>query len=185
MGGSYAVPGCRLTPPRGTVVLFKGKYKVDLRALHALCEANYARLLRLFPDYESCNARRFCVQAARVQIDVVERSRYTTLFRLQSYRAAQATAAARSDGAAAHAEAVWLTPLRVEVRAYHDAGMLEVVAFQSGGRTEGRYRYPNRAMHQEDEKRQQNAFVAEWLSHCLHHGEADLAAFLSPGTEHA
>ena len=160
--------------------MIKGRYKVDLRALHALCEANYARLLRLFPDYESCNARGFSVPAARVQIDVLERSRYTTLFRLQSIR----VRGGGREEAVGHdeAEAMWMAPLRVEVRAYHDAGMLEVIAFQSGGRTEGRYSYPNRDMHQEDEKRQQNAFLEEWLTHCLHHGEADIAGILPLGT---
>jgi uncharacterized protein YqiB (DUF1249 family) len=175
--------------------VIKGRYKVDLRALHAMCEANYARLLRLFPDYESCNSRRFAVPAARVQIDVLERSRYTTLFRLQSFRGGArgaAAGAARGEPVSGYeplptdeAGATWLAPLRVEVRAYHDAGMLEVVGFQSGGRTEGRYSYPNRDMHQEDEKRQQNAFLEDWLTHCLHHGEADIAGIFPLGTEPA
>ncbi|MEO1080896.1 MAG: DUF1249 domain-containing protein [Pseudomonadota bacterium] len=172
--------------------MLKSRYKVDLRGLHALCDANYVRLLRLFPDYESCNSRRFSLPWARIQIDVLERSRYTTLFRLQSYRAAVPTADA---GAAAQqpepalepavSEHGWLLPLRLEARAYHDAGMLEVVAFQSEARTAARYDYPNRAMHQEDEKRQQNAFLADWLAHCLHHGQADLNGRLPRGTEPA
>ena len=105
----------------------KQAYRVDLAALHAVCEANYARLLRLFPDYESANALEFDVGTARVRIDVIERSRYTTIFRLFQ----------------THAEAEWLGLMRVEVRAYHDAGMLEVGAFQSHRRVEGRYEYPN------------------------------------------
>ncbi len=185
--------------------MLKSRYKVDLRGLHALCDANYVRLLRLFPDYESCNSRRFSLPWARIQIDVLERSRYTTLFRLQSYRVAQPS----SDEAAAAvqkpesledrtiepnsekasenaiAEHGWVLPLRLEARAYHDAGMLEVVAFQSEARTAARYDYPNRAMHQEDEKRQQNAFLADWLAHCLHHGQADLNGSLPRGTEPA
>lgn len=154
--------------------MLKGRYKVDLRALHALCEANYARLLRLFPDYESCNARHFALRSARVQIDVIERSRYTTLFHLQSFRPQT------SDS-----QPMLLPPLRIDVRAYHDAGMLEVVSFQAEGRIAGRYAYPNRSMHQEDEKLQQNEFLAEWLTHCLHHGEADISGFLPQGTEPA
>jgi uncharacterized protein YqiB (DUF1249 family) len=170
--------------------LIKSRYKIDLRALHALCEANYARVLRLFPDYESRNATQFSVGAAKIHIDVLERSRYTTLFRLRCYRAgvemesiAETTAGSRES--AESDQAGWLAPLKLEARAYHDAGMLEVVAFQSGGKTQGRYTYPNPSMHQQDEKRQQNSFLADWLSHCLHHGEADIPAFLNPGTEHA
>jgi uncharacterized protein YqiB (DUF1249 family) len=131
--------------------LRKPGYRIDLRALHALCEANYARLMRLFPNYETCNQREFAVGGDRVVFDVVERSRYTTIFRLQSK--------AR--------ESHWLMPINMEVRAYHDAGMLEVAAFQAVNRVAGRYTYPNARMHQEDEKNQQNAFLADWLSHCL------------------
>ena len=165
----------------------KGRYRVDLRSLHALCEANYARMLRLFPDYEGCNTRRFSLHQVRIQIDVLERSRYTTLFRVQSCRDSHPTVAGGAVGPQLpqHGDrgsnGHWLFPLRMDVRAYHDAGMLEVVSFQREGRVEGRYSYPNDAMHQEDEKRQQNAFLADWLAHCLHHGEEDLDAWLSRG----
>lgn len=177
--------------------MIKSGYKVDLRALHALCEANYARVLRLFPEYESRNATQFSVGAAKIHIDVLERSRYTTLFRLRCYRASADAGSgadvpggsidtgASSDRPVSSEQVGWLAPLKLEARAYHDAGMLEVVAFQSGGRTQGRYSYPNPSMHQQDEKRQQNTFLADWLSHCLHHGEAEIPAFLQPGAEHA
>jgi hypothetical protein len=156
----------------------KGSYKVDLRALHALCEANYARMLRLFSDYEGRNSKKFTVDDAQVHIEVLERSRYTTLFCLKSYRSA--TPATDRAG-----DASWLIPLAMEARAYHDAGMIEVVRFQTASRTQGRYAYPNPSMHQQDEKNQQNRFLADWLSYCLHHGQADLAGILKPGAEHA
>ena len=136
----------------------KPRYKVDLTALHALCEANYARLLRLYPDYEASNRREFHLGDERVVLEVLERSRYTTHFRLHSL---------------AHVER-WLAPLRIDVRAYHDAGMLEVISFQTSGSVRGRYQYPNPAMHQQDEKNQQNRFLADWLEHCLQHGLAPL-----------
>jgi uncharacterized protein YqiB (DUF1249 family) len=153
-------------------VLKGSNYKVDLRALHAQCEANYARLKRLFPDYESVNSRRFNVGGEQLHIEVLERSRYTTAFRLQSWsRTPARDAAARR----------WLPPLRLDLRAYHDAGMLEVVDFQRHGRTEGRYAYPNPRMHQQDEKARQNGFLADWLEHCLRHGEAPWESL--PGAE--
>lgn len=176
----------------------KGAYKVDLRGLHALCEANYIRLIRLFPDYESSNQRRFMLQAAHVHIEVLERSRYTTLFQLRSFRpsgpasdstgqgpnaepnnhSAPSNGKEPTDDNGSEVHTGWLAPLRLEARAYHDAGMLEVVGFQKARRAEGRYDYPNPAMHQQDEKNQQNTFLADWLAHCLSHGEADIAPLL-------
>lgn len=130
------------------------QFKVDLAELHAICEANYARMLRLFPDYEQAASREFTVGAARVCLQVVERCRYTTIFQVHQQ----------------HAEARWLGSLRVEVRAYHDAGMLEVGMFQSHRRVAARYQYPNQHMFQQDEKAQQNRFLADWLDHCLKNG---------------
>ena len=201
--------------------MVNSRYRVDLCELQALCAANYARVLRLFPEYEGRNARQFCVGTARVRIDVIERTRYTTVFRLQCLRAA----ADAEAGAAPAAGAEWLAPLRIDARAYHDAGLLEVIDFAGADREAppsgsvkepvnelvkspvkqrlpGRYAYPNPAMHQRDEKRQQNRFLAAWLSHCLHHGRADLDSVLAvraaaactsprkqalrkPGAEHA
>ena len=136
----------------------KKQFKVDLAELHAVCEANYARLLRLFPDYELSNFKEFSVGTARVRLEVIERCRYTTIFHLHQK----------------HADARWLGTLRVEVRAYHDAGMLEVGMFQSHRQVLARYQYPNGNMFQQDEKSQQNRFLADWLEHCLNNGRASL-----------
>lgn len=146
-------------------------YKVDLKDLHAQCEANYLRLKRLFPDYESCNSRRFAVGSEQLHLEVLERSRYTTMFRLQSW----------SRAATEEAERFWLPPLCLDLRAYHDAAMLEVVAFQRQHRPESLNAYPNPRMHQRDEKSQQNRFLSDWLEHCLSHGEAPWEH--TPGTE--
>lgn len=134
-------------------------FKMDIASLHAVCEANYARLLRLFPDYEHSNRREFHLGAGRVVLEVLERSRYTTIFRLQQHQA----------------EAQWLGRLRIELRAYHDAGMLEVGAFQSQRRVAARYSYPNSQMLQQDEKVRQNHFLAEWLEHCLGSGRSSFS----------
>jgi len=64
--------------------------------------------------------------------------------------------------------------LRVEVRAYHDVRMLEVMAFQSSRQVAARYQYPNRHMFAQNEKYQQNRFLADWLEHCLQNGRAVL-----------
>ena len=143
-----------------------GATKTDLAGLHAACEANYLRLMRLFPDYEQCNTREFAIGPARVHMEVLERSRYTTFFRLQ-----------QSQGGNR-----WLDSVKIDVRAYHDACMLEVGSFQSHRRIAPRYDYPNPAMYQQDEKLRQNLFLADWLEHCLQNGlSGDLQALRSAG----
>jgi uncharacterized protein YqiB (DUF1249 family) len=130
------------------------RYKVDIAALHATCESNYLRLMQLFPDYETSNYREFELGSGeRVRIDVVDRSRYTTQLKVCQQGG--------ND---------WLIAPRFELRAYHDARMVEVISFQSRRRVEARYDYPNADMHAPDEKAQQNLFLAEWLSHCLEQG---------------
>jgi uncharacterized protein YqiB (DUF1249 family) len=133
------------------------RYSIDLVSLHATCESNYARLLRLFPDYETANYREFQLSGGqRVRIDVVERCRYTTLMKVCQH------------GSPAN----WMTPPRFDLRVYHDARMVEVTAFQSRQRVDARYEYPNPAMLARDEKAQQNQFLSDWLSHCLAQGRA-------------
>ena len=133
----------------------RGKYSVNLAAMHATCECNYVRLLQLFPDYETYNSREFQLpDGARVRIEVVERCRYTTLMRVQQHGSVNA----------------WLSAPRFDLRAYHDARMVEVTGFQAQSRVAARYEYPNRQMHSQDEKAQQNLFLAEWLSYCLQQG---------------
>ena len=129
-------------------------FKVDLSELHAICDANYVRLLRLFPEYENCNTRELLVGTATVRLTVAERCRYTTIFQLHQERG----------------ESRWLGRMRAEVRAYHDARMLEVGMFQSHRRVAVRYAYPNHQMFAQNEKYQQNRFLADWLEHCLHNG---------------
>ncbi len=148
------------------------RYSVDIAALHATCESNYARLLQLFPDYETANTREFLLAGGeRVRIDVVERCRYTTLMKI-CQQGGDATS--------------WLMPPRFDLRAYHDARMVEVTAFQSRRRVEGRYDYPNAGMHAPDEKAQQNIFLSEWLSHCIEQGCSPLdLPPLVPGTADA
>lgn len=137
----------------------KKQFRLNLTEIHAVCEANYARLMQLFPDYEQNNRREFHLGDARVTLEVIERCRYTTIMRLHQQQA----------------EGGWLDSLRVEVRAYHDAHMLEVGTFQSHRRLQPRYSYPNEHMYHQDEKSQQNRFLAEWLEHCLHNGHSSQA----------
>jgi uncharacterized protein YqiB (DUF1249 family) len=147
--------------------LKKKPFKHDLTELHGICDGNYARLMRLFPDYENCNSRELLVGSAKVVLTVLERCRYTTVFYVHQQRA----------------ESRWLGQLRVEVRANHHERMLEVIVFQSARRVAARYQYPNDRMFAQDEKYQQNRFMADWLEHCLQNGRAavDIGAPLRAG----
>lgn len=128
------------------------RYRVDLAADQATCEANYARLLRLLP--EAGDSAGFGVGVGvELHLQVTERCRYTDTLTL------------RQSGFGLAALAPQLT-----VRIYHDARLAEVTAFADRRRVQPLYDYPNPAMHQPDEKAQWNRFLGEWLSHCLQHG---------------
>ena len=129
-------------------------YRVDLLRLQESCELNYACLSRLLPSMASQGCRlalRWQAQALGVvSLEVTGASRYTSTIRLRQEQALP-----------------WLPVPTLDVRAYHDAHMAEVVAAQNSRRLLARYPYPNACMHQPDEKSQLNLFLGEWLRHCL------------------
>jgi uncharacterized protein YqiB (DUF1249 family) len=136
-------------------VAVKKRYRVDLAAELAECEANFARLQRLLPRLER-DSHTFNVGTnLHLHIEVTERNPYTTTLEISQPPAEIPTVAPR-----------------LTVRIYHDARLAEVVAFTSRRRVQPRYDYPNAAMYQPDEKSQWNRFLGEWLSHCLQHGFA-------------
>lgn len=131
-------------------------HRADLTDLHALCDANYRRVLQLFPDYEHRNRHDFSAGSAEVVFAVTDRGRYTTTLQVTLTGTLPA-------------------PLGVscfDLRVYHDARMAEVIAFQSRRTGGPRYRYPNPDMHQRNEKLGQNQFVADLLAFCLAEGRA-------------
>jgi uncharacterized protein YqiB (DUF1249 family) len=141
----------------------KGRYRIDLPAHMAECDANYLRLMKLAPDLDARDARELILtiaeQALLVRIRLVERCPYTSLVELT-----QAT----SQGGL-----LFELPLpRLVIRLYHDARSAEVVEFQNGRRFDAIYPYPNPEMRQRDEKAQINRFLGEYLSLCLSHGAA-------------
>lgn len=56
-----------------------------------------------------------------------------------------------------------------DVRLYHDADVAEVVKCQHHRQFNSRYEYPNKNMHQVDEKARINQFLGELIAHCLLH----------------
>ena len=132
------------------------RYKVDLQAYMAECEANYLRLMKLWPERED----EFYYQvelpenrSAMIHFRVVERCRYTTMMTIEQEGAGE-----------------WLPNSHFEIRVYHDVAMVEVVAYQKQRGIQPRYSYPNQYMYQKDEKYQQHRFLSACLANCLDNG---------------
>lgn len=138
------------------------RYKVDLVAHMAECDANYARLHKLIPELFDRDERSVSLtlpyrDARTLRFRVVERCPYTTTLLVDFDRS----------------EARWhplLPAPQLRVRLYHDARTAEVTAYQGADRFQGRYDYPNPGMRQPDEKVQLNRFLGEYLALCLKHG---------------
>lgn len=143
------------------------QYVPDLSAFMSLCDANYAKLMQLLPEFEEQDRRCFGLSRSRhalgeIHIHISERCKYTTTLTIKQF--------SRKD-ASNH----YLQPTQMEVRIYHDAKMAEVLSYQGRGGLQASYHYPNSAMLQKDEKALCNEFLADWLSYCLkfgHHKES-------------
>ena len=137
----------------------KPRYKTDLPRQQAACEANYQRLLRLMPNLYGRQYWQYIVgndqtNDSYVLIKIKERAKYTTTIELLQ----------RCKLNKAHNNNAVLA------RLYHDADLAEVLGWQHYNHFQARYNYPNRQMHQCDEKARLNGFLGELLTHCLLHG---------------
>tara|TARA_R110002167_G_scaffold6277_1_gene28692 strand:- start:64871 stop:65446 length:576 start_codon:yes stop_codon:yes gene_type:complete len=177
------------------------RYNIDLVRQMADCDANFIRLLKLMPELESfreaflldaqglacagreepvlqrfpqCEnaplqvgeaglqyAREFVISSTaseevRVRISVLEVFPYTSTLAInQLTRVSQ-----------------WIDPPGILVRVYHDATTAEAVAYQGHKAFLAKYAIPNPTMYHQDEKRQINEFLGEWLSLCLQAGHS-------------
>lgn len=134
------------------------RYRLDFPELMRLCEQNYGRLLPLLRALGDEDRGDFTLPGARggdigVAVRVLERCRYTTVLRMEQESVHEL-----------------LPPSRITIRLYHDARMAEVTEALPSRRVQARHDYPNAAMHQKDEKRQWNRFLADWLVHLQEHG---------------
>lgn len=147
------------------------RYIPDISKQAALCEANYVRLQRLLQDSDGSHFE-FSWQDHHnnqidVDIDVVERFKYTTTLQLSK---------------TLHRVPAPINTVELTVRCYSDARMAEVVTLSQGKQLAGVYRYPNDHMYQIDEKEQANHYLGEWLSHLLSHGTTRMEWSPAPGT---
>ncbi len=128
----------------------------------AECDANYIRLIRLFPDMATEDSLEFGVRGitddgAVVTIRITERCPYTTMLEVT---------------VDANEEVQWIKWPRLEVRVYHDLNSAEVTGFERHRHFRYRYSTPNPGMFQPDEKSQINRFFGELLTFCFHNGHA-------------
>ena len=141
----------------------KRGYSVDLSSHMAECDANYHRLLRLFPDLRDSASKDFSMHLPGFQAVVVfsvkEKGPYTTVLDLK-----------------VDTDQTWMgmaTMPEMSIRVYHDAQSAEVIEYQNQNRFHGKYEYPNNRMRQRDEKAQVNRFLGEFLNLCLEHGASN------------
>lgn len=137
----------------------KERYVVDLPALQALYERNYLNLRRLLPKMRERNdSRTIAFMGERrlithLTFTVLENTPYTSYLLLKQNNLLP-----------------WLTSPVLYIRCYHDAKLAEITFAQNTRSFRGVYAYPNKAMHQPDEKRQLNQFLEESLLRCLSSG---------------
>lgn len=152
---------------------FFKNYSVDLRREQAQCEANFMVLRRLLGQAEQGQSLSFDVALPNrplhyaVSFEVIERSAHTALI------------AVSADQYLSR----WLHDLDFEVSMYFDAAMAEVVKF-NGQRRLKLFVGDKQRVDSEDEKRQVNEFLAEWLAYCLKYGIARDVPFGCANTSH-
>ncbi|UAK71880.1 DUF1249 domain-containing protein [Aeromonas enteropelogenes] len=136
------------------------RYVPDLMSLQRTCEVNYMALMKLLPPGgEVGTERRYWVgNDLQFQLTVCGESRFTSEVLLSQH----------------NPELPEYLQAQIEIRLYHDVRMAEVCATQQISRLQPRYDYPNKKMHQRDEKEQVNLFLAEWLKFCLRHGTSPI-----------
>ncbi|CNI09690.1 MULTISPECIES: DUF1249 family protein [Yersinia] len=131
------------------------RYTPDFPEMMRVCETNFAQLRRLIPRIDEVGESvAYQVNGASYQLTIIESTRYTSVVEI-----------VQTKPTVSH----WSLPSMV-VRLYHDAQVAEVCASQQISRFKASYDYPNKKLHQRDEKHQINQFLADWLRYCLAHG---------------
>ena len=137
-----------------------GSYVPDLVADLAQCDANYYRLLRIFPEIDECDAKKIGFEADRyekatVDFLVTERCPFTITLDL------------RIEIFPEHRIIKWPN---LQFRIYKDTKSAEVISFEQHRKFEYRYPLFNENLFQPDEKSQANRYLGELLEHFMKRG---------------
>jgi uncharacterized protein len=138
------------------------RYVPDLREMQSLAERNYAAAVGLLhAGYQVGDERELRVSdSICFTIRVLTDAPYTT--DIQVLQNEQVSPYLQSS---------------FTVRLYHDMQLAEMIDSQGLQRFAASYEQPNKNMHQRDEKRQVNRFLADWLRLCFSKGRwSDVAA---------
>jgi len=133
-----------------------------------LCANNYLLLIRLQAQQtEVAQQRHFFInEHLAYSVIVNEITRYTSLITFEQKAFDFITKSTETLSNSLHP--------RMSIRLYHDACMAEVISSQDIRQVKPRYDYPNKHMHQQDEKQQMNQFLNEWLHLCLDYGQVNI-----------
>lgn len=126
---------------------------LSLGGLVDLCEENYRLLLRLMPDNQMLRGRYLSAlpRGMDLHLEILEQSRYTTLLHLTYYF---------------HQEYGALPDPDATLRAYHDAGQVEVLDLRQSALPLNRGPLlPTLA-----QKWRINLFLSKWLTYCVAQG---------------
>ncbi len=184
----------------------RSRYRVNLADYMRTCDQNYIRLLTLIPALESNRSSgsgrldgkpasdspesepddkkewEFLIGSSgsdssgtqnhagrppiRIKVTQLEAFAYTSTLEIQVQSGFPA----------------WSPAPVIVVRMYHDASTAEPISYQGHRQIPARCAVPNAGMYHQDEKRQINEFLAEWLRLCLSSGiSARAADFLCIG----
>lgn len=143
------------------------KYKFNLCAHIARCEANYYRLVRLLRqpnqhDRKQLQSRSIGILGHQHELNfrVQAEGRFTSLIDLRQENPGD------------------IPDLRMKIHVHHDLQTAEVISYQGHNRFKVVYTYPNPEMHLPNEKEVINKFFSELLRLCLKDGlptETELA----------
>jgi uncharacterized protein YqiB (DUF1249 family) len=124
-------------------------------------EENFRLLQHLLPELGQ-GGDRFVLageEGDELELLILERCRYTTIVSLSKPFAI--------DGE-------WLPDLSMQLRVYHDACVVEVVAYQGCQRIPARYQVTTSGRHHKDDKRQINLLLHDLLRYCRRLGYREL-----------
>jgi uncharacterized protein YqiB (DUF1249 family) len=155
------------------------RYRIDLAGYMQTCDDNYLRLLKLVPALESgkpCYSGavpasgsywEFVASAAgsRAGKRTVNKSNDKMIIRVRLLEIFRYTSTLEIS--ISYGFPNWAPSPVMQVRMYHDAATAEPLSYQGHRQIPAKSQLPNADMYHQDEKRQINEFLAEWLGWCL------------------